>query len=101
MTDLATHIDAIAAEVLDAQLPLTTACGVIEARIIEAALERAGHSFTRAAVLLGVHRNTLYNKTRPPMSAHDKSLRRELTTTQRRADAIRAEIATRAKRKSK
>jgi DNA-binding NtrC family response regulator len=71
MTRDARNIDSrlteIIGELLEAGIPLEMANEQFEQKYIATALLRCRRNKTRAALLLGVHRNTLHNKLRLTM----------------------------------
>ena len=59
MIELSSQIDAIATVALNAGIPLAQVCSLVESRIVAAATARTNGNITAAAVLLGIHRNTI------------------------------------------
>jgi DNA-binding NtrC family response regulator len=57
-----TEIDALVERLLGGNILLAEAVGILERRMIQAAMERTGGKQTAASKLLGIHRNTLQRK---------------------------------------
>ena len=56
------EFDALVERLLSSNILLQEAVGILERRMIQGALERAGGKQTAASKLLGIHRNTLQRK---------------------------------------
>ena len=84
MIELSSQIDAIATVALNAGIPLAQVCSLVESRIVAAATARTNGNITAAAVLLGIHRNTLHNKLRAKNSELLAGMKRERSSLRHR-----------------